>query len=318
MTQQHADGIYFDMSFDDYLADPALGSSDIKALLQSPANYWANSHMNPNRLPREKSDALDFGTLLHEVVLENPDKLIAVKPQGMSFARKDGKEWRATQQEQGLPIITHEQSLELRSIKAALAASGVAERIAGGVPEVSYFWTIDGYRCKIRIDSMKTTESYDLKSFAGQGLKELETTIAHATGNFRYHVSAFWYRQGIDHMVEAIRRGTIDIPEGDPKGAEKDVLTGIYESKSPHRHWYIFLEKGGVPNVVCREYGPREDVAGQLNEYWKAAQMGVNLATKLYAQNMKEFGFDGTPWIKKAEWKTFCDEEFGAASWVFR
>lgn len=311
----HPDGIYFNMSFEDYLADPALGSSDIKSLLQSPATFWAKSHMNPNKMPREETDALAFGTLLHEVILENPDKALAVKPDGMSFARKDGKAWRDEQQAAGLPIITHTQSMELNSVKATLKAAGVAERLAGGVAEVSYFWTVNGFRCKIRLDSMKATESFDLKSFAVQGSKELETTIAHATANFKYHISGFWYRQGIDHMVNGIRKGTAILQDVEEQQAIIKAITAI---TAPHRHWYIFLEKGGVPNVVCREYGPRDEVTGQLNEYWKSAQAGVNYATNRYAENMKKFGFDGTPWIEPAKWQTFGDEEFGSAPWVFR
>ena len=42
-------GVYFNLPAADYHADPSLGSSDLKRLLQAPAVYWWHSHMNPER-----------------------------------------------------------------------------------------------------------------------------------------------------------------------------------------------------------------------------------------------------------------------------
>jgi hypothetical protein len=63
-------GVYFNLPAADYHADPSLGSSDLKQLLQAPAVYWWHSHMNPERPPSPDSAAKQKGRALHKLVLE--------------------------------------------------------------------------------------------------------------------------------------------------------------------------------------------------------------------------------------------------------
>jgi hypothetical protein len=79
----HAPGVVFGMPIADYLADPSLGSSDLKRLLQAPAVYWWHSRMNPNRPFVPESHAKLKGRALHKLVLEGPeafDKAFAESP----------------------------------------------------------------------------------------------------------------------------------------------------------------------------------------------------------------------------------------------
>ncbi len=64
-----APGVYFGLDFEAYHADPALGSGDMRALVQSPADYWWQSKHNPNRAVRD-SDAMLWGRAFHALVLE--------------------------------------------------------------------------------------------------------------------------------------------------------------------------------------------------------------------------------------------------------
>lgn len=70
-------GLYFGLSEQDYHADPSLGSSDIRRLLQSPADYWWHSAMNPHRPEDEDTPSLLFGRALHSLVLEGRDKFLS-------------------------------------------------------------------------------------------------------------------------------------------------------------------------------------------------------------------------------------------------
>jgi hypothetical protein len=63
-------GVYFGLSSAEYHADPSVGSSDIKRLLQAPAVYWWHSHMNPDRPPPPDTLAMQKGRALHKLVLE--------------------------------------------------------------------------------------------------------------------------------------------------------------------------------------------------------------------------------------------------------
>lgn len=69
----HSPGVYFGLPEDEYHHDPALGSSDIRMLLQSPADYWWHSAMNPHRPEDEETPSKVFGRALHALVLEGRD-----------------------------------------------------------------------------------------------------------------------------------------------------------------------------------------------------------------------------------------------------
>ncbi len=310
-----ADGIYFGLSFEDYLADPALGSNDIKNLLISPLQYWVNSHLNPNRQPDNGSAATRLGTLIHEVILENPNKLFATKPEGMSFTTKAGKEWKAKMIEKGAKILTPDEAHTLRTVEMAAQKSGLAAALEGAVPEVSYIWTHpSGHRCKIRIDAMQPHQSFDLKTFANAMSKDLETCIAHAVANNCYHISAFWYRTGIDHMIATLRNGSAITPQGETP-EQTDMLAALRNHDGRHHHWYCFLEKDGVPNVVIREFNHRTVEGTEPNAYWRAARNEVDRATSTFAKFSERFK-PGEIWMDQIPWKTFDDVEFGAARWI--
>ena len=63
------EGIYFNLSNEEYHDDPAIGSTDIKKLLKSPTEYWYNSQLNPNR-DLTKKQHLKFGSALHCYLME--------------------------------------------------------------------------------------------------------------------------------------------------------------------------------------------------------------------------------------------------------
>jgi PDDEXK-like domain of unknown function (DUF3799)/SAP domain len=68
--QPREPGVYFGLSSAAYHADPSLGSSDLKRLIQAPAVYWFHSHMNPDRPLSPDSPAKQKGRALHKLVLE--------------------------------------------------------------------------------------------------------------------------------------------------------------------------------------------------------------------------------------------------------
>lgn len=67
-----SDGIHFGLDEARYHADPAIGSSDLKALYAEPAAYWFGSSLNPAREPSETTPAQLIGQAVHKFVLEGP------------------------------------------------------------------------------------------------------------------------------------------------------------------------------------------------------------------------------------------------------
>jgi hypothetical protein len=68
----HADGVYFGLNSDEYHNDPALGSTDIRALLVHPGIYWWRSKMNPLWEPSE-TDWGTWGNAFHAFILEGEE-----------------------------------------------------------------------------------------------------------------------------------------------------------------------------------------------------------------------------------------------------
>lgn len=69
-------GVYFGMSFEDYLAVPAIQSSTIKSLLVSGPNFWAESWMNPFRKNDDKQHFV-LGRAYHKRILEGREAFYA-------------------------------------------------------------------------------------------------------------------------------------------------------------------------------------------------------------------------------------------------
>lgn len=77
-TLIHEDGIYFEMPDTEYHRDPALGSTDIKALLYGPQSYYAGCKLNPFWEPEdEERQHLIVGRAMHKLVLEGPEAFSA-------------------------------------------------------------------------------------------------------------------------------------------------------------------------------------------------------------------------------------------------
>lgn len=62
-------GVYFDMSFADYLTDPSLSASGIKDLLVAPETYYGRCAFNPEH-ERKETAALADGSAYHVRILE--------------------------------------------------------------------------------------------------------------------------------------------------------------------------------------------------------------------------------------------------------
>lgn len=76
-AEPFADGLYFGLPEDQYFADPALGSSDLKRLATGPAEYWFGSRLNPDREPQETTPAQLLGKAVHRLVLEGEQSFAA-------------------------------------------------------------------------------------------------------------------------------------------------------------------------------------------------------------------------------------------------
>lgn len=116
----------------DYESVDAENFSNLKRILDSPANY---KYGKP-----DKEDPAQYavGKLAHALVLENKDlrHLYVRKPDGMSFASKEGMEWKAAQT---LPILTAEEWDLIPAMGEAIANDKHASALIRMCPKREYF-----------------------------------------------------------------------------------------------------------------------------------------------------------------------------------
>lgn len=139
----------------------------------------------------------------------------------------------------------------------------IAELLTGGQAEVSVFWTDHhGLNCKCRFDYLTVRWWVDLKTFDNSRGKVLEQALADAVRYNRYYVGAVHYRDG----AEAIRTESLPII-GDANDDQRALIAQIQIKPKELECHYVFQEKGGIPNLLAREF-PFYDVPLVVTSEW--------------------------------------------------
>lgn len=202
----------------------------------------------------------------------------------------------------------------------------IAELLTGGEAEVSIFWTDQhGLKCKCRIDYLTPEWWDDFKTFDNSRGKMLEQALADAMRYNRYHVQASHYRDG----VEAVRSGGVDIV-GEASDEQRRLIAAIRIKPDELSCWYVFQEKGGVPNLLAREF-PFYDVplqtrlnnAGATAEQQATAEAATRTRSGLFVRAQTDVehakrlfvlysqAYDpGTPWFPLNARARFSDLDF--------
>ncbi len=161
-----AAGIRYDMPEAEYHALDALGSTDIKRLLRSPAHFRAGRDASS-----EPTAAQEIGTAIHLAVLE-PGRFAAETVAAPKFDRrtKDGKaaaaEFEALHAGKVL-LDPVDFDIVRRVADSVHAHPGARELLSGGLSEVSLRWTDPdtGAPAKARVDWLRNDRCMvDLKS----------------------------------------------------------------------------------------------------------------------------------------------------------
>lgn len=138
----------------------------------------------------------------------------------------------------------------VRDMERIRANADIAALLSNGEAEVSIFWTDQhGLKMKARVDYLQAEAWADFKTFDNTRGKVLAQALADAVRYNRYHVQAITYRDA----VEAIRLGGLQV-QGEATDAQRAIVAAIQIRPFELACWYIFQEKGGVPNLVAREF----------------------------------------------------------------
>lgn len=162
-----------------------LGSSDLRRLLRSPAHYRCP--------PTSPSEAQEFGTLVHEAILE-PELWAARRRPSAKLDRrtKEGKalaEWQEAQEQSlGLKFVPEYNYAKVCAIADSIRSSlGATSILTGGVAESSGFGEYNEQPVKIRCDYMTDEVIVDLKTTTDA--REFERSVF----TYGYDIQAAFY-----------------------------------------------------------------------------------------------------------------------------
>jgi exodeoxyribonuclease VIII len=178
--------IEFELPATDYRAAEGISKSELDDFAICPAFYNAKKR---GLIERESTPAMQFGTLLHGLVLDGVADY-HIKPDGMTFASKDGKAWR--DQHQDKAIISQSEANELHHAAGAILKHRHAAPLFGiGDAEASLFGIHreSGLLIKGRADWLGSNHIVDIKTTADASNRGLSKSIL----SFRYHVQAAMY-----------------------------------------------------------------------------------------------------------------------------
>lgn len=193
-----------------------------------------------------------------------------------------------------------------------------------GVSEVSILWTdAKGVQWKARIDRLQVSRITDLKTFDNSRRNVLEQCLYNAVQYNRLYIQAYVYWTA----CELIRAGELAIKKVQNQ-AQKDLIAAIRASEDPFEYWWVFQEKGGIPNVLARRlimteephpshlYQAPDEKGRELlrkklrspSKIWNKARLEVGIARDLFLR-CQEIWPDG-PWGSMMPVSDIEDEGF--------
>ena len=191
-------GIY-DMTLEEYHADPALSSSGARAIMppSCPARFrWDKDH------PEEPNRVFDIGKVAHRLVLGRGDQVVVIPHK--DYRKAEPREMRDAAYAAGkVPVLTAEFDA-CQEMAAALERHrfpgkdfGAGKLFQAGTPERSIFWRDQetGIMCRARPDFLPANGPIygDYKTCVSAALGDLTRAMI----NFGYYQQMAWYSDGI-------------------------------------------------------------------------------------------------------------------------
>jgi hypothetical protein len=217
-----AKGAYPDIPMEQYhrapnlLPGPSLSSSGAKTLLgQSPAHFWWNSPMNPDRPPEDDKPHFAIGKAAHDLLLLGGEWTANyhVLPEGFSRAKTKqfAEEIAAADyaKSKGKTLIKASDMALVKRIANQISSNTDARHaLLRGVPEMTLVWQdeLTGVWLRARpdflpqscIDGDDVRVVPDLKFMTGTHCSPLG--FSKALSNFGYALSAAHYSEGIKQI----------------------------------------------------------------------------------------------------------------------
>lgn len=202
-----APGCFVGMSMEAYHGQPCEGpsisSSGLRTIWsESPAHFWANSSLNPNRIEPKDNLAFNVGRLAHKLLIEGREGLekdFAIRPDKWdSWRTKEAQVWRDAAILNGLTVVTEDDLAAVTGMAESLGRHPLVKAgILDGKVERSLIWKDEetGVWLKARPDVIPNSSGIvsDLKTTVSVQTDALQKSLA----SFGYHVQAALVGMGL-------------------------------------------------------------------------------------------------------------------------
>jgi hypothetical protein len=187
---------HLQLEADEYHAHPAVGSSQLKKILRSPAHYKAELEE-----PSATTAPQRLGSLIHLAILEPKkfEKQAVICPKFTGKGSRIAAEmWK--QENQGKLILQPDEAVMINKIIDSLSQFETGCRLLSqGTAEESFFWQdpLTGIVCKCRPDFFKDGMLVDLKTTVNASPQDFPKSMA----NLMYHLQAAYYLDGVSYVL---------------------------------------------------------------------------------------------------------------------
>lgn len=347
------DGIYFDLPFEEYLAERRFSFHLGKDALISPLTCWAN-HIDPTREDKDTT-ATKLGRAFHARVLEGEavfKELFAIKPENDGEYLDGGDELRARcaeldlkksgsiaemcarilekdpdaklwhvvmeawkEENKGKDVLTAEQWRNIEVPARTIHAHPEMENaFRGGYPEVSIMYTDP----ESGVQCKNRIDYLKVKSII-----ELKT-FSNQSGLPISKAIARTLTGRKYHMQARMELAAVDharrfAAKGRVMGDVDPEWLKAFTETAEHKLIWVFVQQGRVPEIRIRRF--ERYVAGASegateNLLWTHGWDCAQLAMRTYRECLEFYSDDpSVPWISPEPMRAFADEEFGA--WSF-
>jgi hypothetical protein len=113
-----------------YHNGPEVSHSKLLDFARKGPRYYAARYVTRKTPRPAPSDAFVFGQAFEDLVYGLPiGERYAIKPEGMSFAKVDGKAWKIAAEASGKPIITHDDAEAMDAMRESIRENETAMRM---------------------------------------------------------------------------------------------------------------------------------------------------------------------------------------------
>lgn len=207
--------IQLQVTNEQYHADTsAISSSGLKLLRHSPKHFWAQ-YLDPDREQKKSTDAMEFGTLVHAMVLEpeTVESEFATMPNGIDKRTKAGKAFwdELSKKNEGKTVVAQNDFELAQKVAKSVLEHPVSSLIYRkfGIPEFTLQWKEEVQinenesvfvDCKARLD-WAIAPQHDFQNGLVLDLKTTkdasESDFTKSAYNLGYHIQAAWYSRAM-------------------------------------------------------------------------------------------------------------------------